>query len=558
MYNENSNFQTKNIIVQFLFVALMIFVLIWLFPLKSDLKNLKTTSNGDNSDLTVLVDRIFNENIIAMKDAAKSYYTIERLPKNVGDKVKMTLGEMLEKKIILPFTDKHGKTCDATASYVEVTKYDTEYLMKVNLKCGDEENYLLVYMGCYDYCSTTVCEKNKTDVKAPVIYSSKTNQPVNSTPSKTTPSNPDPQPTPSNPTCAYKDGKYYDKNGNVTSKATYESQCVTKPANPTCAYKDGKYYDKNGNVTSKATYESQCVTKPANPTCAYKDGKYYDKNGNVTSKATYESQCVTKPANPTCAYKDGKYYDKNGNVTSKATYESQCVTKPVTKEYLYEYSKTTQGYYTETNWSDWSVNKVTANSNTAVQTKTVTTKKLVGYNVTRDYDYSKPIYGTKTVETGMYENKNVCVAYDYVKTGEYSYGDWQYVETVYLSYTPNNTDTVQYINVGENSTVCGSNCSATTTKAYKKYTRSTTAVTKYQCTKYEMKSTPITKTTKVITGYETKIVSKTPVYKEVKTTYYRFKTRTYHPGTTDKKWSVYNDTTLLSSGYSYTGNKKVK
>ena len=59
MYNENSNFQAKNVIVQFLFVALIIFVLIWLFPLKSDLKNLKTTSNGENTDLSVLVDRIF-------------------------------------------------------------------------------------------------------------------------------------------------------------------------------------------------------------------------------------------------------------------------------------------------------------------------------------------------------------------------------------------------------------------------------------------------------------------------------------------------------------------
>ena len=143
MYNENSNFSVKNVIVQFLFIALFVFILIWLFPLKSDLRNLKTTSN-DDSAYSVLLDRIFNENIIAMKDAAKSYYTLERLPQNVGDKVKMTLGEMLEKKIILPFKDKNGKTCDLEASYVEVTKYDTEYLMKVNLKCGEEENYLLV------------------------------------------------------------------------------------------------------------------------------------------------------------------------------------------------------------------------------------------------------------------------------------------------------------------------------------------------------------------------------------------------------------------------------
>ena len=429
MYNENSNFSVKNVIVQFLFIALFVFILIWLFPLKSDLKNLKTTSS-DDSAYSVLLDRIFNENIIAMKDAAKSYYTVERLPQNVGDKVKMTLGEMLEKKIILPFKDKNGKTCDLEASYVEVTKYDTEYLMKVNLKCGDEENYLLVYMGCYDYCSTTVCEKNKADVKAPVVYSARANKPV-PTKSNPTPSNPTPQPTP-------------------------------------------------------------------------------------------------QP------------------------------TPSVEKEYLFEYIKHIPGVCNETNWSDWSTNKVTANANTAVQTKTVTTKKLTGYNVTYAYDKTKPIYGTKEVETGAYETKQVCTAHGYVATGEYSYGDWAYAGTVYLNYTPSNSESVQYIKIDENSWVCGSGCTAGTTKAYKKYTRAKTPITKYQCTKYETKKTPITTTVKTIIGYEKVVTSKTPVYKNVTTTYYRYKTRTCTSATTDQKWSVYNDTTLLNSGYSYTGNKREK
>ena len=446
MYNENSNFSVKNVIVQFLFIALFVFILIWLFPLKSDLRNLKTTSN-DDSAYSVLLDRIFNENIIAMKDAAKSYYTVERLPQNVGDKVKMTLGEMLEKKIILTFTDKNGDTCDLEASYVEVTKYDTEFLMKVNLKCGDEENYLLVYMGCYDYCSTTVCEKNKTDVKAPVVYSAKTNQPVAA---------------------------------KVTTKTT------------------------TNNTTNNTTNEE---IKNPDPT----------------------------PSNP----------------DPKPTPSQQ-------KEYLYEYSKTIAGTCTETNWSDWSTNKVTANANTAVQTKTVTTKKLTGYNVTYGYDKTKPIYGTKEVETGAYETKQVCTAYGYVPTGEYSYSDWTYAETVYLNYTPTNSETVQYIKIDENSWVCGSNCTAGTTKAYKKYTRTKTPITKYQCTKYETKKTPITTTVKTIIGYEKVVTSKTPVYKTVTTTYYRYKTRTCTSATTDKKWSVYNDTTLLNSGYSYTGNKKEK
>ena len=140
MYNEQTNFSIKNVIIEFLFIALFIFILIWLFPLKSDLTNAINGIEVRGTDISVLTDRIFNENIISMKDAAKSYYTVPRLPKNVGDKVKMTLAEMLEKKIILPFKDKDGKACDTKASYVEITKYDEEFIMKVNLKCGKEEN----------------------------------------------------------------------------------------------------------------------------------------------------------------------------------------------------------------------------------------------------------------------------------------------------------------------------------------------------------------------------------------------------------------------------------
>ncbi len=178
MYNDNEGrFSIRNVVFQFLFVALFIFILIWLFPLKSDIQKWTTNSgNSSNSivDLSMFYDQIFNNNVIAMKDAAKSYYTDERLPKNVGDKVSMTLSEMLEAKIILPFVDSKGKTCDLMDSYVEVTKESNEYVLKVNLKCSEQENYLLVYMGCYTYCTTPICEKNQTDVKKPVIYDSKT------------------------------------------------------------------------------------------------------------------------------------------------------------------------------------------------------------------------------------------------------------------------------------------------------------------------------------------------------------------------------------------------
>ena len=198
MYEERRNFSVRDIVLQVLFVALFIFVLMWLFPSKSFVTNyvdgaiedaIKETldnyefGGGINSE--AFANQLFNQNVMMIKSAAKDYYTLSRLPQNDGDVVKITLKEMLEEKILLPFVDSKGNTCDTEASYVTVTKKDKEYLMKINLKCSDYEDYLLVHMGCYDYCSTTLCEANKPATKDPVTPS---------TPDTPTPA-PNPTPT---------------------------------------------------------------------------------------------------------------------------------------------------------------------------------------------------------------------------------------------------------------------------------------------------------------------------------------------------------------------------
>ena len=449
MYNENSNFSIKNIILEFLFVALFIFILIWLFPLKSDLTNAINDIEVKGTDISVLTDRIFNENIISMKDAAKSYYTTPRLPKNVGDKVKMTLGEMLEKKIILPFTDKNGKACDTKASYVEITKYDEEFIMKVNLKCGKEENYLLVYMGCYDYCSTTLCEKNSSDVKAPVIYKTK------------------------------------------------------KEVKPS-----------------------------VNIVCSVVNGVYYDNNGNVTSQANFNNVCSSPSPTPT-----------------------------PTVEYLYEYKKTTNGYYKESDWSEWSTTEVSASSTRAVRIKTVKEKKLIGYNVTKETDYNSPIYANKVVSTGT-ETILVCNKWDYVSSGsqKVSNGEWNYVGLVTLYSVPTNTSTEKYEFVRFTDETCKESCSSTTGMIFKKYVVGSSSVdlSTYECVSSSYQTIALSTTVQTIIGYNKKITKKEPVYKDVENKYYSYKTRTYVAGTTDIKWSSYNDTTLLAAGYNYTGNRKQK
>lgn len=155
MYNENG-FSLKNVIVKIVLVLLFIFLLLWFFPIPK---------------MEPVYDRIFLSNIESMKDAAKDYFTLERLPKNVGDKEKLTLADMLKLKLVLPFVDSNNKACDNKLSYVEVTKLDDEYTMKVNLSCGEVSDYIIVHMGCYDYCKTTICEKDTAAevIKKPVI-----------------------------------------------------------------------------------------------------------------------------------------------------------------------------------------------------------------------------------------------------------------------------------------------------------------------------------------------------------------------------------------------------
>ena len=121
----------------------------------------KENKKDDSACEGFVKERVFNENVKTIKDAAISYFTNERLPKEVGDTVKITLQAMKEKKLVLSILDASANKCDGNKSYVEVTKEENEYVMKIFLSCSDLEDYILVHLGCYDYCDGDVCEKEK-------------------------------------------------------------------------------------------------------------------------------------------------------------------------------------------------------------------------------------------------------------------------------------------------------------------------------------------------------------------------------------------------------------
>ncbi len=156
MYEEGrSGFAFKNIILKLLFIVLLIFIVIWLFPTKNYVKNLIEQKLGTSAD------QIFNTNVQTMKEAALTYFNGSRLPEEEGKSEKLTLEEMLDKKLLVGFTDSNGKSCDNKKSYVEVTKNKTDYSLKVNLACTDKTDYINSYIGSYAYCTSDVCEKKK-------------------------------------------------------------------------------------------------------------------------------------------------------------------------------------------------------------------------------------------------------------------------------------------------------------------------------------------------------------------------------------------------------------
>jgi len=204
MYNERKDsFSIKDLVVQILFIVLFVFILIWLFPTKS---HVDKNSGNANQEFDVLTNRIFNENLQIMKEAAISYYTTSRLPKNVNDVEKMTLRKMLEEKLLIEFKDANNKSCDLDESYVEITRLEDEYILKINLSCTDNDAYILVHLGCYDYCLTDVCENKDVPPSKPIV-NKPTPQPEDPKPEEPKPEDPKPEePKPDTPvvTCRYK------------------------------------------------------------------------------------------------------------------------------------------------------------------------------------------------------------------------------------------------------------------------------------------------------------------------------------------------------------------
>ena len=254
------SYYIKKFLITFLFVVLFIFVLLLLFPTKSA--------------LNPLYDRIFQDNINTMKEVSEAYFTTDRLPKKEGDTVKLTLKDMLDMKLLLAIKDKNGNTCDVNKSYVEITKLEKEYKLKVNLKCGSEEDYILTYLGCYNYCLNDVCEKKKekkvTKKVVPIVG-------------------------PTKYYCRIVNGKYYNNNGKVVSKAAYQKACTTKKYKYQYAKTVKVCHDKKYSAWSGWSKDIEYNPNTSKIDWGKHELEWNEKNGSKTITTTKLVNDLTKP-----------------------------------------------------------------------------------------------------------------------------------------------------------------------------------------------------------------------------------------------------------------------
>jgi len=143
----------RGLVINLLYMVLFLFLFMWIYPApRVDLGDI----NVDREAMSPLLSQIFNQNLERMRISAREYYTIDRRPTRVGETRRMTLGEMLEKRIIAPFVDEHGNACDPVRSYVLVTKLNdnrtSEYSLRVNLHCDTRQGYIIDTIGCTQTC----------------------------------------------------------------------------------------------------------------------------------------------------------------------------------------------------------------------------------------------------------------------------------------------------------------------------------------------------------------------------------------------------------------------
>ena len=483
----------------------------------------KICSNNNPINSDKLVDQVFQDNLNRMKEVGISYFTLERMPKNVGDKEKITLQDMYDKKLILEVRDEENNLCSDIDSYIEVEKYNDEYQMKVNLSCSNRKDYIIVVMGCYNYCKNEICEKQ--DVITDSNNGSQQNMVIEYEYYKAT------------------NGKWTDWSAWSAWQKTYlepteyrkvETKVVQEGYTYESTIEEDEYADviigcpSGYSLNSEGTKCKKISNETTNPVCPTISGyTLYNQDGftcKYKSNTTVSQVCPSlngytiisdQSSGWTCVYKK---YLSQGQGLSVPQNTSTRIYEFVTTALIHDcdtcsyYSGVIYNIFARKTQSAVCPSGYTKIGNSCVKTKTNTATCPSGYTKIGN-SCVKTKTNTATCPSGYTKIGNSCVKTK-TKTATCPSG----YEKI------NNTcKKVYYKSIIKSCPTGFTLTNETNQRCYKKVTR-------------------------VITMHDVRDV-----------TYYRYATRSYIDGTIDYKWSTSNnDKSLLNNGYKLTGRTRTK
>lgn len=153
MYEDSNSYRLKinwgSLIIKAILIILFVMLILWLFPVPK---------------LDTFYNRVFSDNLKTMEEAAKNYYVGDNLPVSTGDSKTLTLEDMVNKNLIVEFVDKDNNKCSGTNSFATITKTDAnKYVLKVQLSCGTETDYILENINIQKSCNYASCGTGTVD-----------------------------------------------------------------------------------------------------------------------------------------------------------------------------------------------------------------------------------------------------------------------------------------------------------------------------------------------------------------------------------------------------------
>ena len=541
----------------------------------------KICSNNNPINSDKLVDQVFQDNLNRMKEVGISYFTLERMPKNVGDKEKITLQDMYDKKLILEVRDEENNLCSDTDSYIEVEKYNDEYQMKVNLSCSNRKDYIIVVMGCYNYCKNEICEKQEQDVITDSDNDSQQNTVIEYEYYKAT------------------NGKWTDWSAWSAWQKTYlepteyrkvETKVVQEDYTYESTIEEDEYADviigcpSGYSLNSEGTKCKKISNETTNPVCPTISGYTLYNQDGFTCK--YKSNTT---ANPVCPTISGYTLYNQDGFTCK--YKSNTTVNPVCPTIsgytLYNQDGFTCKYKSNTTVSQVcpSLNGYTIISDQSSGWTCVYKKYLSqGQGLSVPQNTSTRIY--EFVTTALIHDCDTCSYYSgviynifarktqsavcpsgYTKIGNSCVKTKTNTATCPSGYTKIGNSCVK---TKTNTATCPSGYTKIGNSCVKTKTNTATCPSGYEkinntCKKVYYKSiikscpTGFTLTNETNQRCFKKVTRVITMHDVRDVTYYRYATRSYIDGTIDYKWSTSNnDKSLLNNGYKLTGRTRTK